>query len=108
MPHPVTAAEVAKLERELARKKAALKRDRGGSERERGAAITTILAAMKLLLRHGRTPGDLATDLELSRRSVHRLLNAFESAGIKLESERSGREVYYRLSADVVKKELGL
>jgi hypothetical protein len=39
---------------------------------------------------------------------VERLVHALTAAGFTLESERSGREVFYSLSREVVQKVLGV
>jgi hypothetical protein len=90
----------------MGRKAAAAKASVENPRRERGAMTAVVLRAIGLLVASPRRPLDLMGELDLSRRSVERLLRGIKAAGLDLEVERSGNEAYYRLSRESVRKKL--
>jgi biotin operon repressor len=84
------------------------KRLDSGRKRTADSTAAQLLDAIHLLEGQKRTPGELAKLLDCSRRTVERLVHALTAAGFTLESERSGREVFYSLSREVVSKVLGM
>jgi DNA-binding MarR family transcriptional regulator len=100
--------EEAKAIREQREAEAARTADGEERSRERSALLVQTFKAIRVLLQKPRRPLDLMEDLGCSRRTVHRLLNSLEDIGFKLQTEHSGREVFYRLEKEQVKKAVGL
>ena len=84
-----------------------MKRLSSRKRREHDSTTAQFLDAIHLLESQKRTPGDLAKRLDCSRRTVERLMQVIQSAGLTLDSERSGREVYYSLPRDTLSTVLG-
>ncbi|MBI3182073.1 MAG: helix-turn-helix transcriptional regulator [Myxococcales bacterium] len=85
------------------------RRGRGGPGTvARGHALTVALRALRLL-RTGRwRVEELAAELCEHQRTVYRLLRALERAGIRVEAQREGQEVYHRVRRETLEAALGL
>jgi biotin operon repressor len=75
--------------------------------RDNDSTTAQLLDMIHLLEGKKHTPGDLAKRLECSRRTVERLFHVLRGAGLTLDSERSGREVYYSLPSETLATMLG-
>ena len=77
---------------------------RGG----RGVPLTQTLDAIGLLLAKPSRPVDLVKALGCSRRTVERLLQKIEMAGLPPEVVHDGRNAYYSLQLETLHKRLRL
>ncbi len=76
--------------------------------RGRGRWLRDALRLL-VLLRTGRwSVAELAAELGLHRRSVHRMLQQFARVGIELERHPEGKEVFWRVDGEALRRLLGL
>ncbi|MFN7132395.1 MAG: hypothetical protein ACK4N5_09940 [Myxococcales bacterium] len=76
--------------------------------KRRAEMVTDALVTLRLLLVGRWLIADLAAAIGHQRRTAYRLLAAIERAGIRVERQKEGREVYLRVRREDVERTMGL
>ncbi len=74
----------------------------------RGRMVAQALLSIRLLMTGRWRAAELASALGVGRRTTYRLLHVLDSAGVRIEHQAEGKEVYLRIRREDVLRALGL
>jgi DNA-binding transcriptional ArsR family regulator len=70
----------------------------------RGIVLASVLRAIRLLHAGRWTITELGTELGRGRRTAYRVVKVLEAQGLRIERNKEGREVYYRIAREEMER----